>query len=135
MVQSKQTINNIVQWRDHILQNPFQNTGCPHPFYAGPNRYNNYRSQNCPQQQQWNSSNAPQCMNNAPVPMDLNRTRTNHPQRGRGYQGYQGCVVALNKPGGVQTYQPPNCVPNQGLRGACFECGQMGHFAKNCPCK
>src|SRR5258708_7469942 len=56
--------------------------------------------------------------------------------RGRGYQayeGYKGPVAKLGEPGGPQPYQPPN--RNPAPRGACFECGQMGHYARNCPRK
>src|SRR5216684_8970168 len=89
-VRACQTIDNIVRWRDHIPQNPFQNTRQNCLFYFGNNWYDDQRGQNCPQQRQWNSSNAPRQMNNAPIPMDLDRTR---PARqgnwGEGYKGYQ----------------------------------------------
>ena len=70
-VRSKQTINNIIQWRDRLPQNPFPNSNQPCPFYFGSNQYDDQRGQNYPQQRQWTSSNAPCQMNNTPVPMDL----------------------------------------------------------------
>ena len=76
-VRSRQMIDNIVQWRDRIPSSPFPNNNRPRPFYYGPNRYDNRRGQNNPQQRQWTSSNAPRQMNNTPVPMDLDRTRVN----------------------------------------------------------
>ncbi len=36
-VQACQTIDNIVRWRDHVPQNPFQNTRQNRPFYFGNN--------------------------------------------------------------------------------------------------
>src|SRR5258708_30232843 len=41
----------------------------------------------------------------------------------------------MEKRGGPRNYQPPNCMPTTGPQGACFECGQMEHFARNCPRK
>src|SRR5258708_35508742 len=105
VVQSRQTIDNIIRWRDHVLQNLFQNTRQNRPFYYGNNRYDDQRGQGHPPQRQWNSSNAPRQMNNAPVPMDLNQTRAAcQGYHGRRYQGYQGHVAALGKRGGPQDY-------------------------------
>ena len=134
-VRARQTIDNIVKWRDHVPQNPFPNYRQNRPFYSGNKRYDDQRGQGRPPQRQWNSSNAPQQMNNAPVPMDLDRTRaTRQGYRGRGYQAYQGYqsrVAAFGERGGPQPYRPQNRNPTP--RGACFECGQMGHYARNCP--
>ncbi len=131
-VRARQTIDNIVRWRDHMPQNPFQNARQNCPFYYENNRYDDQRGQNRPLQRQWNSSNAPRNMNNTSVPMDLDRTWA--AQQGyhrRGYQRYQGCVAALGERGGPQNYRPPNQTSDP--RGACFKCRQMGHFARNCP--
>src|SRR5229473_8655795 len=127
--QSRQTIDNIVRWRDHVPQNPFSNNRQNRLFYYGNKRYDDQQGQGRPPQRQWNSSNAPQQMNNAPVPMDLDRNRMpRQGYRGRGYQayqGYQGRVAAFREPRGPQPYRPPN--RNPAPRGACFKCGQIGH--------
>jgi len=70
-VRARQTIDNIVRWRDHVPQNPFPSNRQNHPFYYGNKQYDDQRGQGRPPPRQWNSSNAPRQMNNAPIPMDL----------------------------------------------------------------
>ncbi len=94
----------------------------------------------CPQGQntpQYNSSNAPCWMNNTPVPMNIDRnralTRGNYRgnYRGNNYRGrqnpnrYQG-----NRP---QNNFQGNAAATGNSSNACFQCREVGHFARNCP--
>jgi len=82
---------------------------------------------------QYNSSNAPQWMQNMAVPMDLSCTRApTHGQRGRGgFRGGRGQYTQYNN-------QPTNHFQNNATNtgnssNACFQCGQVGHYARECP--
>ena len=63
--------------------------------------------------QGYNSTNAPQWMNNTPVPMDLSQARA--PNWHYNNQRMQSWVAQTNRP------------PLQ-----CFNCGKEGHFVWNC---
>ena len=75
----------------------------------------------CPQ---YNSTNAPPSMNNTPIPMDLSRSHTLNNWWGQGaqgnwrQQGYQGWVAQGS---------------GNNNNNAFFNCGQLSHFARNCP--
>ena len=113
--------SNAGNWRNA----PQQGRQPPQPFFQRPQQ--NMRGWTPPDTstnrnsiRNWtppiNSSTAPSAFNNQPVPMDLSRTRAPN-QWGR-QKGDTRNRIAQTTP----------CTNN-----ACFECGQVGHYTRNCP--
>ena len=73
----------------------------------------------------FNSTTAPKSWNNQPVPMDLNRTRA---PRGN----WRGCSRGQSRGNIART---DDTRTQRGIQGACFNCGEQGHFTHNCPMK
>jgi hypothetical protein len=80
----------------------------------------------------WNTSNATRSDNDTRgVPMDLSRSRAPNNQwcnNNNNYRGSQGRTQG-------NVAQMDNQRQNRGPNGQCFNCGQGGHFARNCPKK
>ena len=73
----------------------------------------------------FNSMTAPKAWNNQPVPMDLDCTRAPRGNwRGRGRGSQRGNIARVE-----------DTRAQRGVQGACFTCGDQGHFAFNCPTK
>ena len=73
----------------------------------------------------FNSTMAPKSWNNQPVPMDLDRTSTPRGNwRGQGRGASQGNFPRTED---IRT--------QRGIQGACFNCGEQGHFTCNFPTK
>ena len=90
---------------------------------------------------QYNSSNAPQWMNNTPVPMNIDQNRAPNHRQGNycsqaNYQNNYFC--GQRNPNQYQGNRPQNnfqgnATTTRNSSNACFQCREVGHFARNCP--
>ncbi len=86
---------------------------------------------------QYNSSNTPRWMNNTPVPMNIDRNRA--PTRGNYRGNYHGNnFQGWQNPSHYQGNRPQNNFQGNAMAmgsqsNACFQCGEVGHFTRNCP--
>ena len=72
-----------------------------------------------------NSTTVLKAWNNQPVPMDLDWARAPRGNwRGRGRGSQRGNVARVE-----------DTRVQRGIQGVCFNCGEQGHFAHNCPTK